>query len=635
MPETSKEPLALVSEDDPRAVVYTRLRPWQTRLVELFPSSHFDDPLECILHVGDVIAGEGLGLSDQWRSQAYEAISYSWGRPELTSPVICNGQRINIPPPLAKALQYLRYSEHENRSRWLWCDAICINQADDAEKSHQVNMMMAIFSKAKRVTAWLGELDESSQFFFDSANRSSEEEQTTSTSEDGWSEDFFGVTDRNSEAERRTSTSNDDKRKQLHFNNFFSRPWFSRTWVRQEVYAANALILQAGTQELAFSKVKATMAEAEEIPNLKVLLQHYRNSPDRESSSIPEGKIPQGFRYAQEVSRILLDGVSFNVSDSRDRVYGLLGILNDLPERRYWNQKTETYEAFDEMKADYRKGLSIVYEDTTKYLINLANSLWPLEVIRPPRLTEELPGWVIDWRTDRPSPPLRMPSSSEPLRPPSYNDEWYWKSPFIEQDLQSHGSLTVRGIFLGNIGPLCVQRVTELYDGIGLHTKEYKDFLEHLNEFLQNGYCKLSTIELVPSSSRTDRVVSPIYIGGGVMISGNARLGDKIYSLQGSEACFILRPLDERGRFRMIGPGYFWRRSSETTAGIYTDITWFETTRNYKHYVQLSDRDMPSLTGGCDLQERFPVAGTHSDFYDHLLDRLNKRGSEAEILRVV
>jgi hypothetical protein len=37
-----------------------------------------------------------------------------------------------------------------------WYDALCINQADLAERSHQVGIMRQIYEKADRVVIWLG-----------------------------------------------------------------------------------------------------------------------------------------------------------------------------------------------------------------------------------------------------------------------------------------------------------------------------------------------------------------------------------------------------------------------------------------------------------------------------------------------
>lgn len=52
------------------------------------------------------------------------------------------------------------------KSRYLWIDAICINQDDIAEKNSQVAMMAEIYKKATRVNIWLGESNRLSRFIF-------------------------------------------------------------------------------------------------------------------------------------------------------------------------------------------------------------------------------------------------------------------------------------------------------------------------------------------------------------------------------------------------------------------------------------------------------------------------------------
>lgn len=59
----------------------------------------------------------------------YEALSYTWGSPELADTVelyTAEGPRsLGITKNLSIALRYLRY---EDQSRIMWCDAICLNQ---------------------------------------------------------------------------------------------------------------------------------------------------------------------------------------------------------------------------------------------------------------------------------------------------------------------------------------------------------------------------------------------------------------------------------------------------------------------------------------------------------------------------
>lgn len=133
--------------------IYTPLKSWETRLLRLLPDEA-SLPLRCELYPAALLAESGLGIPDEFYPVQYTALSYSWGWPERTSTITCNGEVLGIPPPLAAALKHLRSTKDP---MWLWCDAICIHQEDLNEKAAQVKQMLRIFSKAERVVAWLGE----------------------------------------------------------------------------------------------------------------------------------------------------------------------------------------------------------------------------------------------------------------------------------------------------------------------------------------------------------------------------------------------------------------------------------------------------------------------------------------------
>jgi hypothetical protein len=40
--------------------------------------------------------------------------------------------------------------------KWLWIDALCIDQSDAQERTHQVEIMSEIFGRADSVISWLG-----------------------------------------------------------------------------------------------------------------------------------------------------------------------------------------------------------------------------------------------------------------------------------------------------------------------------------------------------------------------------------------------------------------------------------------------------------------------------------------------
>ena len=64
---------------------------------------------------------------------------------------------------LGSSLYYaLHHLRQPDQSRYLWIDAICINQEDLDERSQQVGLMRQIYSQASHVVVWLGpEADDS------------------------------------------------------------------------------------------------------------------------------------------------------------------------------------------------------------------------------------------------------------------------------------------------------------------------------------------------------------------------------------------------------------------------------------------------------------------------------------------
>ncbi|KAL9625192.1 MAG: hypothetical protein Q9160_000594 [Pyrenula sp. 1 TL-2023] len=82
----------------------------------------------------------------------YAALSYCWGDAKTTTNIIVNDIECPVTVNLADALHQLR-SLGVTRA---WADAICINQADEEEKGHQIRYMKQIYSRSELTYAWLG-----------------------------------------------------------------------------------------------------------------------------------------------------------------------------------------------------------------------------------------------------------------------------------------------------------------------------------------------------------------------------------------------------------------------------------------------------------------------------------------------
>lgn len=126
-------------------MVYTPLDPTQKeiRLLHLAPALNHDDPLVC-----------SFSLVSFNEDVHYVALSYAWGDVAPVMPVGLEGKEVLITKNLHSALCHLRYRDQQ---RILWADALCINQTDLRERTHQVSLMSSIYSRAKLVLVWLGE----------------------------------------------------------------------------------------------------------------------------------------------------------------------------------------------------------------------------------------------------------------------------------------------------------------------------------------------------------------------------------------------------------------------------------------------------------------------------------------------
>jgi hypothetical protein len=135
----------------PTEFVYERLpdKRRSMRLLNLFSSSPENPQIECKLVVVDI---DPKKLTRGSLGKEYEALSWCWGTVQPTSYInIRKNGRIyskKVQPDLLAALKALR---HPQEDRYLWIDAICINQADIGERNHQVEMMSTIYGQAKRV----------------------------------------------------------------------------------------------------------------------------------------------------------------------------------------------------------------------------------------------------------------------------------------------------------------------------------------------------------------------------------------------------------------------------------------------------------------------------------------------------
>ncbi len=111
------------------------------RILTILPDGDEITKLRCELKIVQLLDSFGLPSIET----PFDALSYTWGEPNFSSTIICNGAEIKVTAALFEALRHLRKSEDEMT---IWIDAICINQNDKTEKSMQVQLMKHIYTNA-------------------------------------------------------------------------------------------------------------------------------------------------------------------------------------------------------------------------------------------------------------------------------------------------------------------------------------------------------------------------------------------------------------------------------------------------------------------------------------------------------
>jgi hypothetical protein len=97
----------------------------------------------------------------------FVALSYVWGDPNSSRIILVEKCPMRVTTSLYDALMAIRPSKEPII---IWIDFLCINQSDTKEKGWQVALMGDIYRQAKKVIAWLGPADDSSDTVMDYLN---------------------------------------------------------------------------------------------------------------------------------------------------------------------------------------------------------------------------------------------------------------------------------------------------------------------------------------------------------------------------------------------------------------------------------------------------------------------------------
>lgn len=294
------------------------------------------------------------------RSPPYEALSYCWGKAAATAQI--SSGNLKGFPVSEHVLFAIRRLRHESRPRYVWVDAICINQSDVHERNHQIQMMRRIYTRAVRTIIWMGEFDPERK----SCPRSEGDDNTLCTLPD-----------------HTTSVEHDDVARDLPKNVQQLKEkaregsielWFRRLWCVQEFHFSQTLpSVYIGRHAVRWDHF-ASMFKPPNDP-LALFRDLGQFNPSEGTSS-------------HLLFELLYMTGKHRCSDPRDRIFALLGMAKD---------------AAAGIQPDYRKSVIRVVEEACVRLINESNSvdvlldervfrnIWGIERF------QNVPSWIPDF----------------------------------------------------------------------------------------------------------------------------------------------------------------------------------------------------------------------------------------------
>jgi hypothetical protein len=385
----------------------------------------------------------------------YDALSYTWGSPwspcleshsedpsefyAATFPAICNGQNVMLRPSLRDAMQMLQAvsfaSLGKTKQRYIWIDALSIDQTNLKERAEQVGLMRSIYQKAELVISWLGPEDETTKEAFVVIDRlSSIAFIPESVTEVMVPIEAYSVVDAadfvNPESYRsKLGIEPFTQQNWLAWLVFLHRPYFKRAWVVQEVTVAKSIVAVCGNRQFDWQKLSKAMYFLVHTKWTSILHTQYfrvriaQNTPSIYSKMLSQNLDPGGgaFQLCHSHAATKRAGKSWTfesllqnhryceASDARDMIYALQGLAR---------QESKPFTTHKHLMApDYTISVSSLYIRTARIMIQSFNDLRFLAHREPreQRGVIGLPSWVPDY-----SVPLKV----DPLAKRGPNCNW-------------------------------------------------------------------------------------------------------------------------------------------------------------------------------------------------------------------
>ena len=333
-----------VPTTSPNGFVYPPLPLGQDaiRLLQLKPGG-FHDPLEATIKA----------VTLESRSK-YVALSYTWSDPHPTSPqsptsgiavqhararsvdasFLPKGLRDKSPNPVAKGLPqsltvnatpfHLAHNLHlallhlrsVSTPLTLWIDAICINQADITERNAQVSLMYFIYQRAQLVVAWVGMKEYKNQTdpFF-----------RMSVDWKGGRSQHLAASIERGEAMRRSAEPDGRTIARI-----VESSYWNRLWIVQELCLPLQVIVAYGASVWPYEDFRKWISLR--TPKAQTPIQSAPSALQHRFRTMVQLFDTRDAKHtdAAALENLIKTFATNQCSEVRDRVYGLLGLANDI-----------------------------------------------------------------------------------------------------------------------------------------------------------------------------------------------------------------------------------------------------------------------------------------------------------------
>ncbi|MCJ1254925.1 hypothetical protein MMC24_002741 [Lignoscripta atroalba] len=341
---------------------------------------------------------------------SYLALSYAWGDPAPTHPIICNGLNFNITESLYRALWtvfwHVRTTKtglySQNEDILLWADGLCINQPDFEEKDFQVPLMGEIYSKCKGAIAYLGAplngadpADAFRAMAWKGGSRMVAPPPGIPSDQNSPEFQAWYQTAQKTPETFKTVELTEQAGRDL--GDLFSSPFFRRSWVMQEMILAPTVICLYGIGQ---HRVSWTLDIMMQLVYRAGTQKHHQ--PDYHKLKVGDMDLYGAaqvttWRQLREERQAASTGLNLLsllersratlATDPKDKLYSLLGLVSD--------------EVRQAIRVDYSPSYSVTqtFTDVARYLAGTPYALSLLEHAGISRNISNLPSWVPDWTT--------------------------------------------------------------------------------------------------------------------------------------------------------------------------------------------------------------------------------------------